>query len=141
MITAESIPEIVDRVPSLSGWEHEIETGMQEKAACGENLSMKSQGIQSTFAIALHMHQPIIIEGDLHTGALISNLKHMIDHQEIHENHDGPVFAWCYSRIADFIRELVDAGCQPRIMLDYSGCLLFGLRQMGRGDILDNLSN
>jgi hypothetical protein len=24
-------------------------------------------------------------------------------------------------------------------MLDYSGCLLFGLRQMGRGDVLDKL--
>jgi hypothetical protein len=139
MSTAESIPEMVDGVPSLSGWEREIENTLQKKAAYDEYLSMKSQGIQSTFAIALHMHQPLIIEGDLHTGALISNLKYMIDHQDIHEYHDGPVFAWCYSRMADFIRELVDAGRQPRIMLDYSGCLLFGLRQMGRGDILENL--
>ena len=63
----------------------------------------------------------------------------MMERQHVHGNHDAPVFAQCYSRTADFIRELVDAGKHPRVMLDYSGCLLFGLRQMGRGDILDNL--
>ena len=65
----------------------------------------------------------------------------MLEHQHIHGNHDAPVFACCYTRIADFIRELVDAGRHPRVMLDYSGELLFGLRQMGRGDMLDNLKS
>jgi hypothetical protein len=53
--------------------------------------------------------------------------------------HDAPVFAHCYQRMADLVRELVEAGKHPRVMLDYSGELLFGLRQMGRGDILDAL--
>ena len=43
-----------------------------------------------------------------------------------------PLSPQCYGRMADFVRELVDSGRRPRIMLDYSGCLLFGLRQMGR---------
>jgi len=140
MAAAESIAEIIDGIPAISGWEDLIENTMRQgKAAHGENRNITDRRPQSAFAIALHMHQPLIIESNIHTGELISNLKYMIDHQEIHGNHDGPAFAWCYSRMADFIRELVDAGRQPRITLDYSGCLLFGLRQMGRGDILDNL--
>jgi hypothetical protein len=95
--------------------------------------------ISSAFGIALHMHQPLILdEGDLRTARVVGNL----------EFHDGAQarprlprrarVPGCYSRIADFIRELVDAGRRPRIMLDYSGELLFGLRQMGRGDVLEN---
>jgi hypothetical protein len=41
--------------------------------------------------------------------------------------------------MGDFIPQLVSEGCNPRIMLDYSGNLLWGLRQMGREDILNNL--
>ena len=41
--------------------------------------------------------------------------------------------------MGDFIPELVANGCSPRIMLDYSGNLLWGLQQMGREDILNNL--
>ncbi len=63
----------------------------------------------------------------------------MIERQHIHGMLDAPVFAWCYSRTADFVRDLVDDGSHPRVMRDYSGELLFGLRQMGRGDIPDNL--
>jgi hypothetical protein len=41
--------------------------------------------------------------------------------------------------MGDFIPELVEQGCNPRIMLDYSGNLLWGLVQMGRDDILNTL--
>ena len=41
--------------------------------------------------------------------------------------------------MGDFIPELVGNGCNPRIMLDYSGNLLWGFEQMNRHDILDNL--
>jgi hypothetical protein len=41
--------------------------------------------------------------------------------------------------MGDFIPDLVSQGCNPRIMLDYSGNLLWGLIQMGRNDVLDNL--
>ncbi|HEY9599067.1 MAG TPA: glycosyl hydrolase family 57, partial [Cyanophyceae cyanobacterium] len=55
------------------------------------------------------------------------------------DNHNAGVFAWCYSRMGEFIPQLISEGCNPRIMLDYSGNLLWGLRQMGRDDVLNNL--
>ena len=45
----------------------------------------------STFAVALHMHQPIPAGGDLHAAPVISNLAWMMDHQDIGENHNAPV--------------------------------------------------
>ncbi len=83
------------------------------------------------------MHQPTIPAGA--NGELISNLQHMFEHQGEGDNHNAGVFAWCYSRMGDFIPDLVSQGCSPRIMLDYSGNLLWGLRQMNRDDVLTNL--
>jgi hypothetical protein len=99
--------------------------------------NLKLDAIKSGFACALHMHQPTIPAGQ--HGELISNLQHMFEHPHDGDNHNASVFAWCYSRMGDFIPDLVAAGCNPRIMLDYSGNLLWGLQQMGRNDILDNL--
>ncbi|MEP0981192.1 glycosyl hydrolase family 57 [Leptolyngbya sp. FACHB-17] len=93
--------------------------------------------IEAAFACALHMHQPTIPAG--HNGALISNLQQMFEHPNEGDNHNASVFAWCYGRMGEFIPELVAQGCNPRIMLDYSGNLLWGLQQMGREDILNNL--
>jgi hypothetical protein len=97
--------------------------------------------IRSACAIALHMHQPLIPAGgsDLRTAEIISNLKYMMDNQYIGDNHNAPVFHWCYKRIGEFIPQLVNDGKQPRIMLEYSGTLLYGLRQMGLHDVIDNL--
>ena len=99
------------------------------------NLQLDS--INSTFACALHMHQPTIPAGA--TGALISNLQRMFEHPNEGDNHNAGVFAWCYSRMGEFIPDLIAQGCNPRIMLDYSGNLLWGFQQMGREDILNNL--
>ena len=87
----------------------------------------------SAFAIALHMHQPLIPAGgsDLATAEIISNLKHMMDNPGIGDNHNAPVFHWCYKRMGEFIPQLVDEGKQPRVMLEYSGTLLHGLRHDG----------
>jgi len=87
------------------------------------------------------MHQPIIPAGgdDLRTARLISNLQFMMEHQNIGDNHNAPVFLNCYSRIADFVRELSNEGKNPRIMLDYSGNLLWGLKDMDEEKVLDNL--
>ncbi len=93
--------------------------------------------IRSAFACALHMHQPTIPAGK--EGELISNLQYMFEHPYEGDNHNAPTFAWCYQRMGDFIPELVDRGLSPRIMLDYSGNLLWGLQQMGREDILEKL--
>lgn len=101
------------------------------------NTNLKLDNIKSGFACALHMHQPTIPAG--HNGSLICNLEHMFNNQGDGDNHNAGVFAWCYSRMGEFIPQLVANGCNPRIMLDYSGNLLWGLQQMGRHDILDNL--
>ena len=81
------------------------------------------EGIQSAFAIALHMHQPLIPAGgdELRTARLISNLRYMGEHPDIGDNHNAPVFRWCYKRMGEFIPQLIDEGAQPRVMLEYSG--------------------
>lgn len=132
------LPEIIDGLPNISGWEEEVQSVVQQKDSVFlPRTNLKLNEIRAGFAIALHMHQPTIPAGN--NGELISNLQYMFEHPQEGDNHNAGVFAWCYSRMADFIPELVAQGCNPRIMLDYSGNLLWGLRQMGRGDILENL--
>jgi len=99
------------------------------------NLNLDS--FKASFACALHMHQPTIPAGT--NGELICNLQHMMENPHDGDNHNASVFAYCYSRMGDFIPELIEQGCNPRIMLDYSGNLLWGLIQMGRQDVIDNL--
>tara|TARA_Y100000385_G_scaffold250410_1_gene272414 strand:- start:213 stop:1472 length:1260 start_codon:yes stop_codon:yes gene_type:complete len=55
------------------------------------------------------------------------------------DNHNAEPFAQCYKRLADIIPSLIKEGCNPRIMLDYSGNLLWGVKQMGRTDITEAL--
>ena len=96
---------------------------------------------RSAFAIALHMHQPLIPAGgdDLQTASVIGNLQFMLDHPEIKDAHNATTFIECYKRMGQFIPELLAEGKHPRVMLDYSGCLLHALAQMGREDVLDAL--
>ncbi len=63
----------------------------------------------------------------------------MLDHPNEDDNHNAEPFAHCYRRLADLLPELINEGCSPRIMLDYSGNLLWGIEQMGRRDIGDAL--
>jgi hypothetical protein len=63
----------------------------------------------------------------------------MMEYQDIGDNYNAPVFLWCYSRMSDFVRALCDQGKTPRVMLDYSGNLLWGLKQMGEEKVLENL--
>jgi len=67
----------------------------------------------------------------------MSNLAWMMDHQDVSDNHNAPVFVWCYKRMGEFVRQLLGEGRQPRVMLDYSGTLLHGMRQMGLNDVFD----
>jgi hypothetical protein len=87
------------------------------------------------------MHQPLIPAGgdDLRTAPLISNLQYMAEHPGIGDNHNATAFLRCYSRMGDFIPELVAGGYEPRVMLEYSGTLLHGLRVMGANDVIDAL--
>jgi hypothetical protein len=138
------IPEYKDGVPNISGAEDQValavRNGKSKEHYRGEG-HIDFSGIKSATAIALHMHQPLIPAGggDLRTAAIISNLKYMMDNQGIGDNHNAPVFHWCYKRMSEFIPQLLDEGKQPRVMLDYSGVLLHGLRAMGLNDVFDAL--
>ncbi|HZS87139.1 MAG TPA: glycosyl hydrolase family 57 [Chloroflexota bacterium] len=139
------IAEYVDGLPNLSGSEERIEEVIRASRTRPVFLPPGAPGfgeIDSAFAIALHMHQPLIPAGgpDLRTARLISNLQWMMDNPGIGDNHNAPVFLWCYKRMGEFIPQLLDEGVQPRIMLEYSGTLLYGLRQMGANDVLDALA-
>jgi hypothetical protein len=133
----------IDGLPNLCGSEELVAAAIDRpgdaKARAGGGVDWPQA--QSAFAITLHMHQPLIPAGgeDLRKAAIIGNLQHMMEHQDIGDNHNAPVFHWCYKRMGEFIPQLLREGRQPRVMLDYSGCLLWGLRQMGLGDVLDAL--
>jgi hypothetical protein len=138
------LPEDVDGLPNIAGSEKAIEKAV--KASQKKDLYRSAGGIdfgriKAAAAIALHQHQPLIPAGggDLSTATIISNLKYMMDNQGIGDNHNAPVFVWCYKRMGDFIPQLLGEGKQPRVMLEYSGTLLYGLRQMGEDHVIDAL--
>src|ERR1051325_2254919 len=140
--TETTLPETIDGLPNICGSENRIADIMRH----GGRYYLPESGIdfgriRSAFAIALHMHQPLIPAGgnDLQTASVISNLKHMMDNQGVGDNHNAPVFHWCYKRMGEFIPQLFNEGKQPRVMHDYSGTLLHGLRAMHLDDVLDNL--
>jgi hypothetical protein len=125
-------------LPNICGWEADITSIVQSTDPVFlPTTNLKLDTVRSGFACALHMHQPTIPAGA--TGELISNLQHMFEHPHQGDNHNAGVFAWCYGRMGEFIPDLVAQGCNPRIMLDYSGNLLWGLQQMGRDDVLNHL--
>lgn len=139
-----NLPEYVDRLPNLCGSESQLDGAVANrggKPVFRDENWIDFGKIRSAFAIALHMHQPLIPAGgdDRKTAEIISNLKYMMEHQGIGDNHNAPVFHWCYKRMGEFIPQLMDEGKQPRVMLEYSGTLLHGLRQMGLNDVFDNL--
>src|SRR5947209_2920676 len=136
------LAEYVDGLPNISGSEERIRQAVQASRTTPVFLPQGVSGfgeINSAFALALHMHQPLIPAGgpELPTAQLISNLQWMLDHPDSGDNHNARVFLWCYQRMGEFVPQLLDEGVQPRVMLDYSGTLLYGLRQMGATDVLD----
>lgn len=130
-------------LPPISGTEVVLEKLFQERPSAIFLLESRIDFslIQSAAAIALHMHQPLIPAGgtDIHTAPVISNLQYMMEHQHIGDNHNAPVFLWCYKRMGEFIPRLVDEGKEPRVMLEYSGTLLYGLEHMGARDVIEHL--
>jgi len=138
------LPEYIAGLPNISGAEQQVEDALRK--GCGQPVFLNEGGIdfsrlRSAYAIALHMHQPLIPAGggDLRTAEIISNLKYMMDNQGVGDNHNASVFHWCYKRMGEFIPQLIDEGKEPRVMLEYSGILFHGLRHMGLHDVFDAL--
>jgi hypothetical protein len=126
------------KLPPISGAEQELQ-GLRPptmRPSPGQPR-LGIEAIQAGFACALHMHQPTIPAGA--DGELISHLQYMFEHSGEGDNHNASAFADCYKRLAEIIPQLIADGCSPRIMLDYSGTLLWGFEQMQRHDILDAL--
>ena len=138
------VAEYVDGLPNISGSESAVEETIRRGA--GQPVFLGESGIdfsrvRSAAAIALHMHQPLIPAGgdDVRTAPIIGNLQYMMEHQDVGDNHNAPVFLRCYKRMGEFVPQLIDEGAEPRVMLEYSGTLLHGLRQMGLDDVFDSL--
>jgi hypothetical protein len=144
MTSADGLPERVDGLPNLCGSEDvvraAVESGRDTPVFAGP-AAVDTAGIDAAFAIALHMHQPLILaaSGDLRTAGIVGNLQWMLEHPDVGDNHNAPAFLWCYRRMAEIVGQLLAEGHRPRVMLDYSGTLLEGLRRMGADDVLDDL--
>lgn len=142
-MSSQPIPEIVNGLPNISGHDADVEavTSSRRSPVYLHETNLRLDALQSVCCIALHMQQPLIPAGgpDLRTAETISNLDYMFRNPGIGDNYNAGVFADCYGRMGDIIPELVGQGKSPRVMLDYSGELLFGLRKMGRGDVLERL--
>jgi hypothetical protein len=140
----EPIPETVDGLPTISGYEDRIAAA--RSAARERTVFLGSSGIdfgriRAAAAVALHMHQPLTPSGgaDLRQAALIGNLQYMAEHPGIGDNHNATVFRHCYARMGEIIPGLVAEGREPRVMLEYSGTLLYGLHLMGAHEVFDKL--
>jgi hypothetical protein len=133
---------MINGLPNLCGHDAQVEEATRPRGpAFLPHTNLRLERLRATFAIALHMQQPLIPAGgsDLRTADIISNLEYMVRNPGVGDNHNAPVFAECYARMGEIIPELVREGRNPRVMLDYSGELLYGLRKMGRGDVLERL--
>ena len=125
-------------LPPIAGREAEILALVQQQQPVFlPTTNLRLEQLRSGFACALHMHQPTIPAGA--NGDLISHLQYMVEHPGEGDNHNAEAFAHCYRRLADIIPQLLAEGANPRIMLDYSGNLLWGFQQMGRQDIIEAL--
>ena len=125
-------------LPPIAGREAEIlALGQRPGPVFLPHTNLDLQKIHAAFACALHMHQPTIPAGA--RGELISHLQYMVEHPGEGDNHNAEPFARCYKRLAEILPQLIEEGANPRIMLDYSGNLLWGFEQMGRHDILEAL--
>lgn len=141
MHVVDQIPEYIEGLPNLSGAEANVSEARRGETVFLDESAIDFDQVRSCVAVALHMHQPLIPAGgpELSTATLIGNLQHMMENPDIGDNHNAEPFARCYKRMGELIPQLLEEGKQPRVMLDYSGQLLHGLRQMGRSDVIEAL--
>src|SRR5690606_41652439 len=88
----------IDGLPNICGFEDSV---FRPEPSSGPVYLPRSGidfgRVRAGFAMALHMHQPLIPAGggDLRTASVISNLKHMMDNPGIGDNHNAGVRQWC----------------------------------------------
>jgi len=131
-------------LPEICGREHELEQLIKETS--GRPVFLPSSKIdfariRGAATAALHMHQPLIPAGggDIKSADIISNLQYMMEAGSDEDRYNATIFHQCYKRMGRYIKQLVDEGLEPRIMLEYSGTLLYGLKRMGLNDVFEEL--
>ena len=102
------LKQYIDGVPNISGKENILQ-GKAGKQIFLPQSKINWNNVKSAYAVALHMHQPIIPDPDkpLKQADEISNLQHMMSHPNSGDNHNATVFHQCYKRMGDFIPELL----------------------------------
>ena len=77
------LPEYIDGLPNICGSEpliaETVRAARERPVFFGDQVADPLAGIEAAFAIALHMHQPLIPAGgdDVRSARLISNLQYM----------------------------------------------------------------
>lgn len=88
----------------------------------------------------LHMHQPPVWQEGEGGEKLVGNLFKMITGPpNSEESWNGRIFARCYKNPARYALRLAEAGLSPRIVLDFSGCLLKEIWELSSSGFLDAL--
>ena len=133
------LPEYVGGFPNLCGSEEVFgDRTRREDPVYLPDSAIDFDRINSCFANALHMHQPLIPAGgeDLCTAKVISNLQAMMKHPEIGDNHNAPAFHSCYKRMGEIIPQL--ASYHGRI---YLGSDKVAAQSPGPGTVLPVLTH
>ncbi len=140
----DALPRTTDGLPNFCGAEALVEQTIAEAKAAPVFLpenGLAFDRVRAACAVALHMHQPLTPSGgdELRTARLIGNLQYMAEHPGIGDNHNAPVFRHCYARMGEIVPALHREGKAPRMMLEYSGTLLYGLELQGAHEVFERL--
>lgn len=140
----ESLPRNEDGLPNFCGAEDLVARTIAD--ANSRPVFLADSGIafermRAGCAVALHMHQPLTPSGgdELQSARLIGNLQYMAEHPGIGDNHNAAVFRHCYARMGEYVPQLHAEGKAPRVMLEYSGTLLYGLELQGAHEVFERL--
>lgn len=142
------LPEYINGLPNICGQEGLIEEAIGRSR--GSSVFLHESGIdfgraRGCCAVALHMHQPIIPAGgpgrgsDMSVEPMVGYLQFLQESPYEEDRHNAGVYRWCYKRMGEYIPQLVEEGKNPRILLDFTGTLFHGLRQMAAHDVFDSL--
>lgn len=95
--------------------------------------------MEAVYVPWLHMHQPLVWLKTDKKEEMVSNLQKMILSKDQKESWDGRLIARAYKNPAKYVKILKKRGCEPRIVLDYSGILLESLEELGRKDFFEKI--